>query len=155
MAKKKQKETEVIQFKEPENLPIEQELMQCFDEYAEEANIHRQFPHIVPGFKPIAGHALWSMWVNGRRSNKPYTKSAKVEGEIMGYSPHGGCLTADTKMFLLSGEIRTLGELVKAGKDEWVLSINGDGKIIPALATEFRKTKDVEELYEITFANGF
>lgn len=89
MARKKQTDIEVMYIKEPENLPIEQELVQDFDEYAEEANIHRAFPHVVPGFKPIAGHALWAMWVNGRRSNKPYTKSAKVDGEVMGYSPHG------------------------------------------------------------------
>lgn len=90
MTRRKQIEVENKPIKEPENFPIENELKQDFDEYAEEVNIHRQFPHIVPGFKPIAGHALWSMWVNGRRSNKPYTKSAKVEGEVMGYSPHGG-----------------------------------------------------------------
>lgn len=84
--------------REPEKLPIEAELTQDFDEYAEEVNIHRQFPHIVPGFKPIAGHALWSMWVNGRRHDKSYTKSAKVEGEIMAYSPHGGSYDALVRM---------------------------------------------------------
>lgn len=84
--------------REPEKLPIEAELTQDFDEYAEEVNIHRQFPHIVPGFKPIAGHALWSMWVNGRKHDKSYTKSAKVEGEIMAYSPHGGSYDALVRM---------------------------------------------------------
>lgn len=152
-SKKKIEEIKVI--KEPEKLLIENELKQDFDEYAEEANIHRAFPHLIPGFKPIAGHALWAMWVNGRRSNKPYTKSAKVEGEIMAYSPHGGCLTADTKMLLASGEIKTIKELTDAGKNEMVYSIDKNGNVIKALATNFRITKEVTELYEIIFANDF
>ena len=136
-------------------MSMKDEMCKDFVVYSNEVNLSRAFAYLAPGFKPIAGHALWAMWVNGRRSNKPYTKSAKVEGEVMSFSPHGGCLTSDTKMFLLNGTVKTLGELVAANKDEWVLSIDKDGKIIPALATDFRKTKDVNELYEITFANGF
>lgn len=98
MARKKQIEVEVKPVREPENFPIEKELVQDFDEYAEESNIRRAFPHVVPGFKPIAGHALWSMWINGRRSSKPYTKSAKIEGEVMGYSPHGGSYSSLVRM---------------------------------------------------------
>lgn len=90
MPRKKKVEDRPIVFREPENFEIEKELVQDFDEYAEEANIHRAFPYLIPGFKPIAGHVLWGMWANGHKSNKPYTKSAKVEGEIMAYSPHAG-----------------------------------------------------------------
>lgn len=90
MPRKKKVEDKPIVFREPENLEIEKELVQDFDEYAEEANIRRAFPYLIPGFKPIAGHVLWGMWANGHKSNKPYTKSAKVEGEIMAYSPHAG-----------------------------------------------------------------
>lgn len=72
-----------------EDMPITTELVQDFDEYSEEVNIHRAFPHGIPGIKPVAGHVLWSMWVNNRRHNKPYTKSAKCAGEAMSFSPHG------------------------------------------------------------------
>jgi DNA gyrase subunit A len=149
------KPTEVITEFKLRQMNLKDEMCKDFVVYSNEVNLSRAFAYLAPGFKPIAGHALWAMWVNGRRSNKPYTKSAKVEGEAMSFSPHGGCLTSDTKMFLLNGTVKTLGELVSANKDEWVLSIDKDGKIIPALATDFRKTKDVNELYEITFANGF
>ena len=99
MARRKKVEEEIVKVvKEPEDFPIEQELCQDFNEYAEESNIHRAFPHIVPGFKPVAGHALWAMWVNGRKSSKPYTKSAKVEGEIMSYSPHGSAYGSLVRM---------------------------------------------------------
>lgn len=90
MGRRKKEEIDTpIVVKTPEKLPINDELVQDFNEYAEEVNIHRAFPHLIPGIKPIAGHALWAMWVNGRRFNKPYTKSAKVSGEVMSFSPHG------------------------------------------------------------------
>lgn len=72
------------------NMPIVDELKKNFILYAKEINRNRAFPHLLPGIKPIAGHALWAMWANGRKFNKPYTKSAKVEGEVMSYSPHAG-----------------------------------------------------------------
>lgn len=75
--------------KEIENFSIVEELINNFTEYSTEVNLNRAFPYIVPGLKPVAGHILWSMWVNGRRSNKPYTKSAKVSGEVMSFSEHG------------------------------------------------------------------
>lgn len=87
MAKTKVTKTEII-VKEPEKYSIEDELIQNFNEYAEEVNINRAFPHLASGLKPIAGHALWAMWANGRKYNKPYTKSAKITGEVMSYSPH-------------------------------------------------------------------
>ena len=71
------------------NREITDELKKNFILYAKDINKSRAFPHLLPGIKPIAGHALWAMYVNGRRFNKPYTKSAKVTGEVMSYSPHG------------------------------------------------------------------
>lgn len=89
MARKKKEVIEDIRpIKEPGRIAIEDELTNDFVEYAEEANIRRAFPHLIPGFKPVAGHALWSMWVNKRKFDRPYTKSAKITGEVMGYSPH-------------------------------------------------------------------
>lgn len=91
MARKKKTDSiEVVKVaKEPIDMPLDEELKKNFILYAKEVNKNRAFPHLLPGIKPVAGHALWAMWVNGRRANKPYTKSAKVEGEVMSYSPHG------------------------------------------------------------------
>ena len=83
------KSNENVNFK-LRQMSMKDEMCKDFVTYANETNLHRAFAYLAPGFKPIAGHALWAMWVNGRRSNKPYTKSAKVEGEVMSYSPHGG-----------------------------------------------------------------
>ena len=90
MAKAKkntEEELEIIE-KDPIIMPLEEELKKNFILYAKEVNRNRAFPHLLPGIKPIAGHALWAMWANGRKFNKPYTKSAKITGEVMSYSPH-------------------------------------------------------------------
>lgn len=90
--RKKVVENEAVELevKAPLEMNIVDELKKDFVLYAKDINKNRSFPHLLPGIKPIAGHALWAMWVNGRKFNKPYTKSAKVEGEVMSYSPHGG-----------------------------------------------------------------
>ena len=79
-------------------MDLQDEMAKDFVVYANEVNLRRAFAYLAPGFKPIAGHALWSMWVNGRKSSKPYTKSAKVEGEVMSFSPHGGSYGALARM---------------------------------------------------------
>ncbi len=88
MARKVKEEIEIIE-KEPFKMPIVDEVVKNFVIYAKDINARRAFPHLLPGIKPIAGHALWAMWANGRKYNKPYTKSAKITGEVMSYSPHG------------------------------------------------------------------
>ena len=88
--RKKEEEVEIVE-KAPFLMPIEEEVTKNFVLYAKEINKNRAFPHLLPGIKPIAGHALWAMWANGRKYNKPYTKSAKITGEVMSYSPHAEC----------------------------------------------------------------
>ena len=90
MARTKHVEEETAGVFKLRQMNLKDEMSKDFIVYANEVNLHRAFSYLAPGFKPIAGHALWAMWVNGRRSNKPYTKSAKVEGEVMSFSPHGG-----------------------------------------------------------------
>ena len=80
--------TEIVE-KEPFQMPIVEEIKKNFVLYAKDINKNRAFPHLLAGIKPIGAHALWAMWVNGRRYNKPPTKSAKITGEVMSYSPHG------------------------------------------------------------------
>ena len=89
MARRKKEEIVEVVEKEPFQMPIVDEVKKNFVLYAKDINKNRAFPHLLPGIKPIAGHALWAMWANGRKYNKPYTKSAKITGEVMSYSPHG------------------------------------------------------------------
>ncbi|MBQ8218578.1 MAG: hypothetical protein IJZ79_02410 [Bacilli bacterium] len=95
MAKNKQNDELVLKVRD---LDIKEEMAKDFVVYSQEVNAHRAFPYVLPGIKPIAGHAIWSMYYNKRTSNKPYTKSAKVEGEVMSFSPHGGSYGALARM---------------------------------------------------------
>ena len=90
MTKRTSKSTDVeIVEKEPILMPITEELSKNTVLYAKDINKNRAFPHELSGIKPIGAHALWAMWVKGRKFNKPYTKSATITGEVMNYSPHG------------------------------------------------------------------
>ena len=90
MTKRTSKDTGVeIVEKEPILMPITEELSKNTVLYAKDINKNRAFPHELSGIKPIGAHALWAMWVKGRKFNKPYTKSATITGEVMNYSPHG------------------------------------------------------------------
>ena len=87
--KRKNDETTIESVERVSSIPIEDELVNNFTEYAEEVNLHRAFPYVASGLKPVAGHILWSMWRNKRTHKNPYTKSAKITGEVMSFSPHG------------------------------------------------------------------
>lgn len=79
-------------------ITIEDELVNDFNEYAEEVNLRRAFPYARNGLKPVAGHILWSMWYNKRKSSNSYTKSAKVTGEVMAFSPHGNAYSSMVRL---------------------------------------------------------
>src|SRR3954462_698479 len=49
------------------------------------------------GLKPVHRRVLWAMWDGGFRPGRPYVKSAKIVGEVMGnYHPHGDSAIYDT-----------------------------------------------------------
>lgn len=87
--RKKVIEEEPIIVRDIVQMPIIEELKKNFVLYAKDINKNRAFSYLLSGLKPIAAHALWAMWVNKRRYDRPYTKSAKIVGEVMSYSPHG------------------------------------------------------------------
>lgn len=97
MAKAKNNTNDEQNFK-LRTMNLKDEMAKDFVIYAREVNANRAFPYEIPGIKPIAGHALWAMWYNKRRSDRNYTKSAKVEGEVMNYSPHAGSYSALARM---------------------------------------------------------
>ena len=73
------------------------DLKYSFVSYAKEVNANRAFPYLN-GLKPIHQHIITAMWANKRFSDRPFTKSAKVEGEIMAYSPHAGAYSSFVRM---------------------------------------------------------
>ena len=118
------------------------ELSQNFIEYAASVNSDRAIPDAKSGLKPVAKRILYGAFVEGRSSNKPHVKCARIVGDVMGsFHPHG-----DSSIY---------GALVRLSQP-WIMryplldfhgnqgSINGDG---PAAYryTEARLSKFCED----------
>ena len=59
-------------------------------DYAMSVIVSRALPDVRDGLKPVHRRILYSMHENGLDWNKPYRKSARIVGEVMGkYHPHG------------------------------------------------------------------
>src|SRR4051812_44042631 len=76
---------------------LEQEMRSSFLDYAMSVIVSRALPDVRDGLKPVHRRVLWAMWDGGFRPGRPYVKSAKIVGEVMGnYHPHGAPAIYDT-----------------------------------------------------------
>lgn len=76
--------------KEIISVDIEKELKTSYLDYAMSVIIGRALPDVRDGLKPVHRRALYAMHVLNNDWNKPYKKSARVVGDIIGkYHPHG------------------------------------------------------------------
>ena len=76
---------------------IEEETNKAYLEYAMSVIIGRALPDIRDGLKPVHRRVLYAMESMGNYSNKPYKKSARVVGDVIGkYHPHGDTAAYDT-----------------------------------------------------------
>lgn len=72
------------------SLPLEVEMKKSFLEYAMSVIVGRALPDIRDGLKPVHRRILYAMMELGNFPNKPFKKSAKVVGQVLGnYHPHG------------------------------------------------------------------
>ncbi len=71
-------------------ISIEEEMRRSYLDYAMSVIVSRAIPDARDGLKPVHRRILWSMHENGYEWNKPYRKSARVVGDVIGkYHPHG------------------------------------------------------------------
>jgi len=76
---------------------IENEMKKSYMDYAMSVIIGRAIPDVRDGLKPVHRRILFAMHEVGNRYNKPYKKSARIVGDIMGkYHPHGDMAIYDT-----------------------------------------------------------
>ncbi len=81
----------------PTPVNIEDEMKKSYMDYAMSVIIGRAIPDVRDGLKPVHRRALYSMYEMGNRYNKPYKKSARIVGDIIGkYHPHGDVTVYDT-----------------------------------------------------------
>jgi DNA gyrase subunit A len=79
-------------FVREERIPvaIEKELKRSYLDYAMSVIIGRALPDVRDGLKPVHRRILFGMWEQGSTAGKPYRKSARIVGDVMGkYHPHG------------------------------------------------------------------
>jgi len=75
---------------------IEQELKRSYLDYAMSVIVGRALPDVRDGLKPVHRRILFGMWEQGNTSSKPYKKSARIVGDVMGkYHPHGDAAIYD------------------------------------------------------------
>ncbi len=76
---------------------IEEEMKQSYLDYAMSVIVGRALPDVRDGLKPVHRRVLYAMSVIGNDWNKPYKKSARVVGDVIGkYHPHGDAAVYDT-----------------------------------------------------------
>ncbi|PID75175.1 MAG: DNA gyrase subunit A [Deltaproteobacteria bacterium] len=78
-------------------ISIEKELQKSYLDYAMSVIIGRALPDIRDGLKPVHRRALFAMRELGVHYNRPYVKSARIVGDVIGkYHPHGDTAAYDT-----------------------------------------------------------
>ena len=69
---------------------IEEEMKSSYIDYSMSVIVSRALPDVRDGFKPVHRRILYGMMELGNTSDKPYKKSARIVGEVLGkYHPHG------------------------------------------------------------------
>ena len=69
---------------------VEEQMRQAYIDYSMSVIVSRALPDVRDGFKPVHRRVLYGMNELGNTSDKPYKKSARIVGEVMGkYHPHG------------------------------------------------------------------
>ncbi len=83
--------------KEVLSVNLEDEMQQSYLDYAMSVIVGRALPDVRDGLKPVHRRVLFAMGELGNDWNKPYKKSARVVGDVIGkYHPHGDTAVYDT-----------------------------------------------------------
>lgn len=79
------------------SISIEKELRKSYLDYAMSVIVGRALPDVRDGLKPVHRRALFAMRELGNTYNRPYIKSARIVGDVIGkYHPHGDTAAYDT-----------------------------------------------------------
>jgi DNA gyrase subunit A len=122
---------------------IEQELKTSFLDYAMSVVVSRAIPDIRDGLKPVHRRVLYAMHQQGFQYNKPYHKSVRVVGDVLGkYHPHGDQAVYNTMVGMVQDFSKRYPLL--DGQGNWG-SVDGDNAAAMRY-TEVRMEKIAQEL---------
>ncbi|UCH39539.1 MAG: DNA gyrase subunit A [Gammaproteobacteria bacterium] len=122
---------------------LEDEMRQSYLEYAMSVIVGRALPDVRDGLKPVHRRVLYAMNELGNDYNKPYKKSARIVGDVIGkYHPHGDTAVYDT--IVRMAQPFAMRHLLVDGQGNFG-SVDGDS---PAAMryTEVRMSKIAHEL---------
>jgi DNA gyrase subunit A len=89
--------SELFNREQPIPITIEDEVQRSYLDYAMSVIIGRALPDVRDGLKPVHRRSLYAMWEQGNFHNKPYKKSARIVGDVLGkYHPHNPDAVYDT-----------------------------------------------------------
>ncbi|QJC28993.1 DNA gyrase subunit A [Enterobacteriaceae endosymbiont of Plateumaris rustica] len=129
--------------KEINSINIEEELKNSYLDYAMSVIIGRALPDARDGLKPVHRRMLYAMYILGNTWNKPYKKSARIVGDVIGkYHPHGDSAVYDTIVRL--AQSFSLRYTLIDGQGNFG-SIDGDSAAAMRY-TEIRMTKIAQEI---------
>jgi len=133
----------VLPFDNSSPVDIEDELKRSYIDYAMSVIVGRALPDVRDGMKPVHRRVLYGMFESGNTATKPYKKSARIVGEVMGkYHPHGDAAIYDT-VVRMAQDFSMRHPLVD-GQGNFG-SVDGDSAAAMRY-TEVRMTKLAEEL---------
>ncbi len=124
---------------------INKEMREAYLQYSMSVIVGRALPDVRDGLKPVHRRVLFAQYEMGNTHDKPYKKSARVVGDVIGkYHPHGDTAVYDTMVRM--AQDFSLRFPLEDGQGNFG-SIDGDS---PAAMryTEVRMTKLAEELLE-------
>ncbi|MDH3331073.1 MAG: DNA gyrase subunit A [Desulfobulbaceae bacterium] len=124
-------------------ISIEAELKKSYMDYAMSVIVGRALPDVRDGLKPVHRRALFAMRELNNYHNRPYLKSARIVGDVIGkYHPHGDTAAYDT--IVRMAQDFSMRYLLVDGQGNFG-SVDGDS---PAAMryTEARMTKLVQEI---------
>lgn len=124
-------------------ISIEEELKSSYLDYAMSVIVGRALPDVRDGLKPVHRRVLFAMHEGGNAYNKPYRKSARIVGDVIGkYHPHGDNAVYDTLVRM--AQPFSLRYMLVDGQGNFG-SIDGDAAAAMRY-TEARMTKIAHEL---------
>ena len=122
---------------------IEDEMRRSYIDYAMSVIVGRALPDVRDGMKPVHRRILYAMNEQGMNSDKPFKKSARIVGDVLGkYHPHGDMAVYDSIVRMVQGF--SLRYPLIEGQGNFG-SIDGDSAAAMRY-TEVRLTKMAEEI---------
>ncbi len=125
------------------SVSLEEEMQQSYLDYAMSVIVGRALPDVRDGLKPVHRRVLHAMRELGNYYNKPYKKSARVVGDVIGkYHPHGDSAVYDT--IVRMAQPFSMRYMLVDGQGNFG-SVDGDGAAAMRY-TEVRMTRIAHEL---------